>query len=54
MVVMRPFEATINGANAFVTRYGPNTFTSITHWKSSSFVSTSGPMMPTPALFTRP
>ena len=45
MVVMRPFEATINGLNAFVTRNGPPTFTSMTHWKSASFVSTSGPTM---------
>ena len=54
MLVMRPLLAVISGVNAFVMRYGPYTFTSMSRSNSSMLVSATDPSVAMPALLTRP
>ena len=54
MLTMRPFDSMTSGANAFVTRNTPYTFTCIWKSKSSSLVLRTGSATTTPALLTMP
>lgn len=54
MLTIRPFEAITSGANAFVTRNTPYTFTCIWKSKSASLVLSMGSITATPALLTMP